>query len=254
MQFRLPISFIIPSPSPVKCTWIRSFRAGQKISGADERQPGKHCQRREGQNRTLSMEPISARAVPYRNLRLSSSRLLGHLSFLNFVTANSAESFSPERGRRPAKYVSRTGCGSSVRGTPNIPPRSLGGLEKSSAVQLAGFSEFGGGAVGLASRRVAGGKAAADVELRPGRKVDAHGNGEAIDANNAPHSEGPVWVGRRFDPRQANGRNSARLAPCGPSRRRSPSRTDRSRSPFAPTQVDGLKIGSDTGTCFKVRV
>ena len=29
---------------------------------------------------------------------------------------------------------------------------------------------------------------------------------------------------------------------------------DRSRSPFAPTQVDGLKIGSDTGTCFKVRV
>jgi hypothetical protein len=26
------------------------------------------------------------------------------------------------------------------------------------------------------------------------------------------------------------------------------------RSPFASTQVDGLKIGSDTGTCFKVRV
>jgi hypothetical protein len=47
---------------------------------------------------------------------------------------------------------------------------------------------------------------------------------------------------------------TARLAPCGPSWRRSPSRTDSSRSPFAPTQLDGLKIGSDTGTCFKVRV
>ena len=32
------------------------------------------------------------------------------------------------------------------------------------------------------------------------------------------------------------------------------SRTDSNRSPFALTQFDDLKIGSDTGTCFKVGV
>ena len=36
--------------------------------------------------------------------------------------------------------------------------------------------------------------------------------------------------------------------------RRSPSQTDSNHSPFAPTQVDGLKNGSDTGTCFKIGV
>jgi hypothetical protein len=41
---------------------------------------------------------------------------------------------------------------------------------------------------------------------------------------------------------------------CGPSLRRSPSRTDSNRAPVAPTQLDDLKIGSDTGTCFKVGV
>src|SRR5689334_10233349 len=39
---------------------------------------------------------------------------------------------------------------------------------------------------------------------------------------------------------------SARFAPCSPSLRKSPSRTDSNRSPFAPTQLDDLKIGSDT--------
>ena len=29
---------------------------------------------------------------------------------------------------------------------------------------------------------------------------------------------------------------------------------DSNRSPFAPTQLGDLKIGSDTGTCFKVGV
>ena len=54
------------------------------------------------------------------------------------------------------------------------------------------------------------------------------------------------------DRRHANGRNrrvSLLAVRRGEGRLAEP---DRSRSPFAPTQVDGLKIGSDTGTCFKV--
>jgi len=67
---------------------------------------------------------------------------------------------------------------------------------------------------------------------------------------------GPAKLGR-FEPtdrRHANGRNrrvSLLAVRRGEGRLAEP---DRSRSPFAPTQVDGLKIGSDTGTCFKVRV
>ena len=38
------------------------------------------------------------------------------------------------------------------------------------------------------------------------------------------------------------------------SRQRSLDLTDCNRSPFAPTQLGDLKIGSDTGTCFKVGV
>jgi hypothetical protein len=66
-----------------------------------------------------------------------------------------------------------------------------------------------------------------------------------------------VGISRRFEPtdrRHANGRNrrvSLLAVRRGEGRLAEP---DRSRSPFAPTQVDGLKIGSDTGTCFKVRV